>query len=66
MVPKVDMATMGLRLALIRAVPDAVVPPDVLVGFMLRWVQQYFSVYWGIGGGGRAGVNLLFPQHMMK
>lgn len=39
MVPRVETATVGLCLALTRAVPDAVVPPDILVGFMLRMVR---------------------------
>ncbi|CAM9912927.1 unnamed protein product, partial [Sphacelaria rigidula] len=36
MVPRVTSATVGLRLALIRAVPEAAVPPDILAAFMLR------------------------------
>lgn len=39
MVPRVDATSVGLRLALVRAVPDNVVPPDVLVGYMLRLVR---------------------------
>lgn len=39
MVPRVERATEGLRLALVRAVPDSVVPPDVTLGFMLRVVR---------------------------
>lgn len=39
MVPRVESTTAGLFLALTRAVPDSVVPPDVLVGFMLRVVR---------------------------
>ncbi|CAM9367642.1 unnamed protein product, partial [Laminaria digitata] len=40
MVPRVEKATQGLYLALTRAVPDASVPPDILVGFMLRIVRS--------------------------
>ena len=40
MVPRVDRVTAGLCLALTRAVPDAVVPPDILVRFMLRVVRS--------------------------
>lgn len=40
MVPRVEKATQGLYLALTRAVPDASVPPDILVGFMLRVVRS--------------------------
>lgn len=40
MVPRVGKATQGLYLALTRAVPDASVPPDILVGFMLHVVRS--------------------------
>ncbi|CAB1103283.1 unnamed protein product [Ectocarpus sp. CCAP 1310/34] len=40
MVPRVESKTAGLFLALTRAVPDSAVPPDVLVGFMLRVVRS--------------------------
>ncbi|CAM9633066.1 unnamed protein product, partial [Scytosiphon promiscuus] len=40
MVPRVNSVTAGLCLALTRAVPDSVVPPDILVGFMLRVVRS--------------------------
>lgn len=40
MVPRVKNALQGLYLALTRAVPDASVPPDILVGFMLRVVRS--------------------------
>ena len=40
MVPRVEEVTQGLYLALTRAVPDASVPPDILVGFMLRGVRS--------------------------
>lgn len=39
MVPRVDSVSVGLRLALIRAVPDTAVAPDILVEFMLRLVR---------------------------
>lgn len=39
MVPRVETAMEGLRLALTRAVPDSSVPLDVLVKFMLRMVR---------------------------
>lgn len=39
MVPKVRHPVEGLRLALIRAVPDSVVPADFLVGYMLEHVR---------------------------
>lgn len=40
MVPRVEKVTAGLCLALTRAVPDSALPPDVLVGFMLRVVRS--------------------------
>ncbi|CAN0059552.1 unnamed protein product [Ectocarpus fasciculatus] len=40
MVPRVESKAAGLFLALTRAVPDSAVPPDVLVGFMLRLVRS--------------------------
>ncbi|CAN0393794.1 unnamed protein product, partial [Hapterophycus canaliculatus] len=40
MVPRVNSVAAGLCLALTRAVPDSAVPPDVLVGFMLRVVRS--------------------------
>lgn len=43
MVPRVDSATIGLRLALIRAVPDSAVPPDILLGFLLRLMSTKLS-----------------------
>lgn len=37
--PRVDSVSVGLRLALIRAVPDTAVAPDILVEFMFRLVR---------------------------
>lgn len=39
MVPRVTWSTVGLRLALCRAVPESAVRPDILVAFMLRLVR---------------------------
>ena len=54
MVPRVDSATKGLRLALTRAVPDAALPPDTLVAFMLRMVRMRRIL--GTRGSGNAAV----------